>query len=103
MVSPDARGVWSHPKRERRIREIRGDEVQVRKTLEEEEEELPAGPADEEDDEEGTEAAAPETEDGEEGEASLEEILTKKPEERPAPEQIGERLKNPVAVVAVGS
>jgi Domain of unknown function (DUF4193) len=89
LVSPHARGVWSHPKRERRIREIRGDEVQVRKTLEEEEEELPpAEPADEEDDDEAPEAAAtPETEDGEEGEASLEEILTKKPEERPAPEE----------------
>jgi hypothetical protein len=51
----------------------------------EEEEEFPAEVEDDDEDEEreGAEAEA----DEEEGEASLEEILTKKPEDRPAPEE----------------
>ena len=49
----------------------------------EEEEEFPHEAEEEEADEE----RAADAEDGEEGEASLEEILTKKPEERPAPDE----------------
>jgi hypothetical protein len=53
--------------------------------LEEEEDSV----AEHEEDEEAEEApeGAKALEEGEEGEASLEEILTKKPEERPAPEE----------------
>ena len=54
----------------------------VRDKLEEEEDYVP-----EPDEEEEAEAAPVELEDGEPGDASLEEILTKKPEERPAPEE----------------
>jgi len=59
--------------------------TQVRKTLEDEEEDLPE-PVEEEEDEPGLEAEADVSE-GEGGEASLEEILTAKPEERPAVEE----------------
>ena len=57
----------------------------MRKMLEEEEDPV----AEHEEDEEAEEAPEGEKalEEGEEGEASLEEILTKKPEERPAPEE----------------
>ena len=57
----------------------------MRKTLEDEEEDLPE-PVEEEEDEPGLEAEADVSE-GESGEASLEEILTAKPEERPAVEE----------------
>ena len=58
---------------------------QARQKLEEEEEFPPEAEEEEADEEEG--GADAEAEDGEAGEASLEEILTKKPEERPAPDE----------------
>src|SRR5438876_281159 len=66
--------------------------TQVRKTLEDEEEDLPE-PVEEEEDEPGLEAEADVSE-GEGGEASLEEILTAKPEDRPA-------VVGPIAFVAL--
>jgi Domain of unknown function (DUF4193) len=65
---------------------LQEEEESVRKTLEEEEEDLAPAP---EDEEEGDEPAEPDTElaEPESGDASLEEILTKKPEERPATEE----------------
>ena len=54
--------------------------------MEEEEEEAVPEPVEDEEEDEAPEARAP-ADEGEEGEASLEEILTKKPEERPAPEE----------------
>jgi len=56
----------------------------VRSEKLEEEEEFPADVDDEDEDDE---AEGGEVEPDEEGDASLEEILTKKPEERPAPEE----------------
>ena len=57
----------------------------MRKTLEEEEDLTPR--PDEEDDEDEGAQAQPELAEPESGDASLEEILTKKPEERPATEE----------------
>jgi hypothetical protein len=64
------------------------EDESVRKTLEEEEEDLAPAPEaeDEDESEEGLEADT-ELAEPESGDASLEEILTKKPEERPATEE----------------
>src|SRR5438552_18838691 len=67
------------PKKEPQVRSRDVKEV-------EEEEEFPAADAEDDDDDEEAEGAEAEGDD-EEGEASLEEILTKKPEDRPAPEE----------------
>jgi len=68
---------------------LKEDEESVRKTLEEEEEDRAPEPDAEDEEEEGSEPAG-DLPEPESGDASLEEILTKKPEERPAGEEAEE-------------